>query len=93
MSIRYTMTCVCDGCGVEMAKSEPRASGIDSARWAINRRLKEIGAMTRELYRRPTRHYCKICADGNGSSSPNDSANVSGAPEQRGAGGEREEKP
>lgn len=72
MSIKYSMTCVCDGCGAVLCVAEPKASSIDSARWDMNDHLKKIGAMTRELYRRPTRHYCKPCADGSGRSAPND---------------------
>jgi len=63
MSLKITMTCICDGCKKELAMAEPGTTGIDSARWAIQRHLTKIGGMERQLFRRKTKHYCKNCAD------------------------------
>lgn len=63
MSMQIVMICRCDGCGVELACAEPTASGVNEARWAINRHLEKTGGMRQEVYSRPTRHYCAECAD------------------------------
>lgn len=65
MSIKITMLCTCDGCGVEIAMAEPKASEVNIARWRINDHLKKTGGVRREQMSRPTKHYCASCADGN----------------------------
>lgn len=62
--ITYTMVCTCDGCNARLAQSEPSASKIDSARHAIDKHLKSVGAISQKVMSRPTKHFCKDCADG-----------------------------
>lgn len=59
----FRLLMTCDGCGSELAKAEPCATDINSARWAMNDHLAKTGGFRRERWRGRTLHYCGGCAD------------------------------
>jgi hypothetical protein len=64
MSIQYTMTALCDGCGAVLEYAPVNVGEIDATRWAWRDKWKKEGILSVERVRRQTKLYYKQCADG-----------------------------
>lgn len=65
MSYSYTMTVKCDGCGYRLRDAIISIrSDLEGMRWKWNKEMQKEGVMFREQWRKPTKIYCAMCADG-----------------------------
>lgn len=62
---QYTIRIMCDGCGRQIEQAGTNSyERLKTIRWDWQRHWHGKGILVREMFRRPTKHFCKACADG-----------------------------